>query len=42
MYMGERLHLCMCVFVWGILQDKKGQFVEFAVEDQVVGYIHKG
>jgi hypothetical protein len=32
----------MCVFVCGILQDKKGQFVEFSVEDQVVGYIHKG
>jgi hypothetical protein len=24
------------------MQDKKGEFVDFMVEDQVVGYIHKG
>jgi hypothetical protein len=25
-----------------LLQDNKGEFVKFLVEDQVVGYIHKG
>ena len=32
-------YVAVCV---GILQDKKGEFVKFLVEDQVVGYVHKG
>ena len=35
----ERLR---CGFLVGVSQDKKGEFVEFMVEDQVVGYIHQG
>jgi hypothetical protein len=41
MYFCNALRCGLFGFVW-VLQDKKGEFVEFLVEDQVVGYIHKG
>lgn len=40
-FMSEHLILG-CTNFWRIMQDKKGEFVEFIVDDQVVGYIHKG
>jgi hypothetical protein len=41
MYFCNALRCGLLGFVW-VSQDKKGEFVEFLVEDQVVGYIHKG
>jgi hypothetical protein len=47
-----RATICLCsanasyvavrIWVGILLQDNKGEFVKFLVEDQVVGYIHKG